>query len=183
MSMKIYFAGDHAGFEMKKELMEFVRSLGHEVEDMGPFSYDAGDDYPDYVLPMARRVAETSPTSLRSAPSSRRELIYSPLEGSTQHFSEKCWGRDVEVRGIIIGGSGQGEAMCANRFNGVRAAVYYGGDVEVVKKSREHNNANILSLGARFVSEEDAKTAVKFFLETQFSGEERHIRRIQKLDQ
>lgn len=146
--MKIFFAGDHAGFELKQKLIEFVRLLGYEVEDLGPFSYDAGDDYPDYVVPAARAV-----------------------------------GNDPErSRGVVIGGSGQGEAMCANRIRGVRAAVYYGGSLEVVKKTREHNNANILSLGARFMNEEEAKLAVKLWLETPFSGEDRHVMRLAKID-
>lgn len=84
--------------------------------------------------------------------------------------------------GIVLGGSGQGEAMCANRFPNVRTTVYYGGTTEVLKISRIDNNANILSLGARFISLEEAKTAVKTWLETEFTGQDRHIRRIQKLD-
>ena len=87
---------------------------------------------------------------------------------------------DPNSRGIILGGSGQGEAMCANRFKGVRATAYYGGNLEIVKVSREHNDANILSLGARFVSEDEAKNAVKIFLETEFSKDERHARRLSK---
>ena len=83
---------------------------------------------------------------------------------------------------IVIGKSGQGEAIVANRYVGVRAAVYYGGDVSVVSLSREHNDANILSLGAGFLSLEEAKEAVKIFLETSFSGDERHIRRIEKIE-
>lgn len=91
-----------------------------------------------------------------------------------------------EARGIVLGGSGQGEAMCANRFKNVRAMTYYApsrGEVSIVKDSRSHNNSNILSLGARFLSEEEALTAVKDWLETPFSGDERHVRRIAKLDQ
>lgn len=84
--------------------------------------------------------------------------------------------------GIIIGGSGQGEAIVANRMQGIRAAVYYGGPEEIIKLSKEHNNANIFSLGGRFLNAEQAQKAVKLWLETGFSGEERHQRRIEKID-
>ena len=89
---------------------------------------------------------------------------------------------DKEAFGIGIGGSGQGEAMALNRTPGVRAAEYYGGATDVIKISREHNNANILSIGARFVSQEEAKDAVILWLMTPFSGEERHARRIAELN-
>lgn len=87
-----------------------------------------------------------------------------------------------EDKGIIFGGSGQGEAMSANRFPNVRATVYYGGTEKIILVSREHNNANILSIGARFVSNEQAKEMIRLWLETEFTGEERHIRRINKID-
>jgi ribose 5-phosphate isomerase B len=84
--------------------------------------------------------------------------------------------------GVVLGGTGTGEAIEANRLFGVRAAVYYGGPEEIIKLAREHNDANILSLGARFISEDEAKRAVDLFLDTKFSGDERHKRRILKLD-
>ena len=143
--MKIYFASDHAGFELKNELVEYVRALGYEVEDMGARVFDKDDDYPDFITPLAKRVAE-----------------------------------DAGSFGIIIGYSGQGEAMAANRIPSIRAAVFDGGDSEILTLAREHNDANILSLGAHFVGNDDAKNAVKLFLETSFSGEERHLRRLAK---
>lgn len=82
-------------------------------------------------------------------------------------------------RGIILGKSGQGEAMCANRIEGVRAVVWYGGNEEILTLSRMHNDANILSLGADFVGE-DVLERVKLWLETPFSENERHVRRISK---
>lgn len=86
------------------------------------------------------------------------------------------------VKGIVLGGSGQGEAIAANRHKGIRASVYYGGSLDIIRLAREHNDANILSLGARFLSESEAEEAVKLWLETSFSKEERHARRIAKLD-
>lgn len=87
-----------------------------------------------------------------------------------------------ENRGIIFGKSGQGEAAAANRFAGVRAAVYYGGPEEIVILSRQHNDANILSLGAHFLNTKQALAAIKLWLDTDFSTGGRHLRRIKKID-
>ena len=85
-------------------------------------------------------------------------------------------------RAIVLGGSGQGEGIVVNKFLNVRSTVYYGGNLEIVKLSREHNDANVLSLGARFLSLNEAKEAIKLWLETQFSKEERHRRRVAKIE-
>lgn len=89
---------------------------------------------------------------------------------------------NIDAKGIVIGGSGEGEAIATDRFPHVRTAVWYGGNKEPLILSREHNDANILSLGARMIGEDEALEAVKLWLETPFSGDERHIRRIAKLD-
>lgn len=153
--MKIFVGGDHAGFGLKEQVINFLNELGHEVIDKGAKEYNEFDDYPDFVIPVAREVSL----------------------------------HPNEVRGIIIGGSGQGEAIAANKFKYVRAALYYGPatslvqePVSIVKLSREHNNSNLLSLGARFIGEEEMKVAVKEWLDTPFTGEERHVRRINKVD-
>ena len=146
--MIIYLASDHAGFELKEKIKEFLVQNRYEVKDMGPVTFDPADDYPDFIKPAAAAVAEDPENS----------------------------------RAIIMGASGQGEAMVANRLKGIRAAVFYGGLDEIIKLSREHNDANVLSLGARFVSLEGALAAVKLWLDTPFSNAERHARRIKKID-
>ena len=146
--MIIYLGTDHAGFELKEAIKEFLIKKDYEVKDFGAFSYNEKDDYPDFIHPVAAAVCD------------------------------KC---KVD-RGIILGGSGQGEAMIANRYHGVRAAVYYGGPLDIIKLSREHNDANVLSLGARFLNKEEALKAVELWLNTSFSEEERHKRRIGKID-
>jgi ribose 5-phosphate isomerase B len=146
--MKIVIATDHAGFELKNILVEYLKSKDYDVEDLGAHTLNSEDDYPKMVLPVAMKVLE-NPT---------------------------------EVRGIVFGASGNGEAMVCNRIPEVRAAVYYGGNLDIVRLSREHNNANILSLGARFINADQMKEAVDLWLTTAFSGEERHARRIEQID-
>lgn len=160
--MKIYLASDHAGFSLKQALLAHIPMFGtYEVEDMGAFEINEDDDYPDYVTPCAKRVASESST-----------------------------------RGIVIGGSGQGEAMAANRIEGARAAIFYGlvhapggldreGNVskdayDIVRLARKHNDANILSLGARFISGDEALEAVRLFLSEPFDTDPRHARRLGK---
>ena len=87
-----------------------------------------------------------------------------------------------EDRGIIFGGSGQGEAIVANKFPGVRAVVFYGSEPDIIPLSREHNNANILSIGARFIEEKELLPLIHKWLEIKFPGDERHIRRIKKIE-
>ncbi|MDO8564771.1 MAG: RpiB/LacA/LacB family sugar-phosphate isomerase [bacterium] len=156
--MKVYFAGDHAGFEMKQELMEFVRGLGHEVEDMGPLEPKSGDDYSDYVIPLAKKVAKGAPFAAKGVP--------------------------FGVRGIVVAGSGQGEIIAMNRIKGARGALLAPGPqmVPLIIASRDHNDSNIFSIGARFCTLEEAKKAITVWLETPFSNAERHIRRLQKND-
>lgn len=156
--MHVYIASDHAGFKLKSILVPFLEAEGYHAHDCGPSTFNVEDDYPDYIMPMVRRVVE-----------------------------------DERSVGVAIGASGQGEAMAANRISGARAAVYYGearGEqtdaggtiLNLLQSTRAHNNANVLCLGARFISEQDAKHAVQLWLSTPFSGEVRHARRIAKLD-
>lgn len=145
--MKIFISSDHAGFELKKFLVERLSLGGHEVKYLGAKDFNPEDDYPDFISLVAK------------------EISHNP----------------GNARGIVIGGSGQGEAMCANKFYGVRAAVYYGSNMDIVRLSREHNDANVLSLGARFIPPADALNAVNIWLATPFSGDERHKRRILKM--
>ena len=84
---------------------------------------------------------------------------------------------------VIFGGSGVGEAIVANRFRHVRAVVYAGGPLDVIKVSREHNDTNVLSIGARFVAANEARQAVDLFLSTAFSHDERHAERVIQIDE
>lgn len=149
--MEIYIAADHAGFALKEEIKRHLTGRNVSVQDFGAASLDPDDDYPDFVIPLAKEVA------LRRAQGDR------------------------SVFGIILGGSGQAEAIAANKVRGVRAALYYGGPMDIVRLSRQHNDANILSLGARFITKEEAIYAVTLWLETEFDGG-RHERRLKKIE-
>ncbi len=95
----------------------------------------------------------------------------------------KAVSEDPDIsRGILFGGSGQGEAMLANRFPHVRAVVFYGGPMEIISLSRKHNDSNILSLGARFVSETEAHAAIDLWLDTKFE-KGRHEIRVKEIDE
>ncbi len=160
MKPTVYFATDHAGFALKEVLVSYVRDvLVYPVVDCGARVLNEDDDYPDFI-------------GLAAAQVSKR-----PSD-----------------RAIILGASGQGEAMAANRFPNVRAAVFYGQPASVqvdasaqsltlLESTRMHNDANVLSLGARFIDSEMAKEVVARWLITSFGGDERHVRRIKKLEQ
>ena len=143
----IYIASDHAGFELKKQILEHLKKTDQEVQDCGPLVLDPADDYPDFVIPCAQKVAQ-NPGSM----------------------------------GIILGRSGNGEAMAANKVKGIRAALFYGTHEEIVRLAREHNNANVLSLGAQFLTIDQVKRAIDLFIETKFEGG-RHQRRVDKISQ
>jgi ribose 5-phosphate isomerase B len=139
--VRVYLGSDHAGFELKSVLADWLRLAGHEAVDCGPASYHEDDDYPPYVMRAAASVV-ADPGSL----------------------------------GIVIGGSGNGEQIAANKIHGIRAALAW--SEETAQLARLHNDANVLSLGARMHPVEDAISFTRVFLETPFSGEARHARRI-----
>ena len=161
--MKVYLATDHTGLELKEKIKSHLTQKGYEVEDCGAYEYDKDDDYPDFISKAAAGVSKDPENS----------------------------------RGIIFGGSGQGEAMVANKFKGVRCAVFYtpavpvhAADItgrmstdpfEMLRLTREHNGANILSIGFRFLKEEDTFKAVEAWLNTPDPKDERHIRRVDKI--
>ena len=145
--MKVVLASDHAGFEYKKELLEYLEGQGVETIDVGAHSLNENDDYPEFIANAAKEVSAHPSNTIA----------------------------------VVLGGSGQGEAIVANRFKEVRAAVYNSHNPELITLAREHNDANVLSLGARFITIDQAKEAVKLFLATPFSEDERHERRIKQI--
>jgi ribose 5-phosphate isomerase B len=139
--MRVYLGSDHAGFELKADLVGRLREQGHDVHDVGPEKLDPEDDYPPYCLNTAARVV-ADPGSL----------------------------------GVVVGGSGNGEQIAANKVAGVRAALAW--NQETARLARQHNDANVVALGARMHSREEAWLIVSTFVGTAFSGEDRHARRI-----
>ncbi|MBV8807844.1 MAG: ribose 5-phosphate isomerase B [Acidobacteriaceae bacterium] len=142
--MKISIGADHAGYEMKQQLIEFVEKLGHTVNDVGTFAPDKPDDYPDY----AKLVAE----EVRSGKADR---------------------------GILVCGSGVGVSVAANKFKGIRAGLCH--DHYSAHQGVEHDNMNVLVLGARIIGPMMAQDSAEAFLKATFSGEERHVRRLNKV--
>jgi ribose 5-phosphate isomerase B len=142
--VRVYLGSDHAGFELKSALIEWLSGAGHEPVDCGPPAYRDGDDYPVYVMRAAQGVM-SDPGSL----------------------------------GIVIGGSGNGEQIAANKIPGIRAALAW--TEETARLARQHNDANVLSLGAREYPVADAVGFARVFVQTPFSGAARHARRIQMI--
>jgi len=139
--LQVYLASDHAGFVLKKLLIEKIIKLGFEPIDLGCDSSEKSVDYPDYAQKLCKKI-----TKINS--------------------------------GILICGSGIGISIAANRFKNIRAALCH--DVKSAKSSRAHNDANVLCLGARVISNKMALAIVKAFFSTEFEGE-RHAARIKKL--
>ena len=142
-SMKIALASDHAGYEYKSAIAEWLADRGHETTDFGTSS-SAPVDYPDFIRPAAEAVA-----------------------------------RGECERGIVLGGSGNGEAMTANKVRGVRCALCW--SEETARLSRQHNDANVLSLGQRMISRDLALRIVEIWLSTAFEGG-RHVARVRKIE-
>ena len=139
--MRLHIGSDHAGLELKNELLAHLVNTGHDVTDHGPYEYDALDDYPDFCIPAAQAVA-----------------------------------KDTNSLGIVIGGSGNGEQIAANKVAGIRAVLAW--SIETAKLGKEHNNANVVAIGGRMHSIDDCKAIIDAFIATPFSNDERHVRRI-----
>jgi ribose 5-phosphate isomerase B len=139
--MRVYLGSDHAGFELKQDLVRRLSAADHDVFDVGANTYDPEDDYPAFCIDAATHVV-AYPGSL----------------------------------GVVIGGSGNGEQIAANKVIGVRAALAWNEDT--ARLAREHNDANVLAIGARMHTLDAAEAIIAVFLRTAFSGAPRHARRI-----
>lgn len=142
LSMPLAIGSDHAGFEYKQMLVEFLKEKGYKVEDFGTHSPDSVD-YPDFAHPVADSVEKGD-----------------------------AWA------GILVCGSANGVAITANKHQGIRAAIAWLD--EIARLARQHNNANIICVPARFISEELARNIVETFLTTDFEGG-RHANRVGKI--
>lgn len=157
--MKIFLGSDHAGVELKSQIVRELRNpqwlseVTREVHDLGPQSMDSVD-YPDFA-----------------------DLVAKKIHGFSLVQDDSVQSMPTEV-GILICGSGQGMAMRANKHPHIRAALCW--TPEVARLSREHNDANILCLGSRLVSPEECLQIVQLFLTTPFAGG-RHARRVAKV--
>jgi ribose 5-phosphate isomerase B len=144
--VRVHIGSDHAGFELKSHIIGHLTSLGHDVVDVGPATYNAGDDYPPYCIATGLAVL-ADPGSL----------------------------------GVVIGGSGNGEQIAANKVPGIRAALAW--NLDTAKLARQHNNAQVVAIGARQHSVEDAMALAEAFIAEPFSEDPRHERRIAILDE
>lgn len=141
--MKIVLASDHAGFALKKNLVQWLQNCGYEITDLGPFSEDSVD-YPDYGHLLATEIEKANAEA-----------------------------------GILMCGSGNGVCMTANKHANVRAALAW--KPEIAALARQHNNANVLCLPARFLTESEAKDIVAAYLNSTFEGG-RHEKRVDKIE-
>jgi RpiB/LacA/LacB family sugar-phosphate isomerase len=142
--MRVVLGSDHAGFEMKQNLLAFVRDLGYQVLDVGPHSPDPVD-YPDYAEAVGMAIVNNEAD-----------------------------------RGIMICGSGVGASVAINRIPGIRAATCH--DCYSAHQGVEHDNMNVLVLGSRIIADRLACDLVRLFLSAQFSNEERHLKRLVKVE-
>jgi len=142
--MRVHIGTDHAGFELKDQLVQRLEERGHDVVDHGAPAYDAADDYPSYCLRTAEAVVA-----------------------------------DRGSLGVVLGGSGNGEQISANKVRGVRAALAW--NEETARLAREHNDANVVGVGARMHTPDEALRIVEAFIDTPFSGDERHLRRLEMI--
>lgn len=152
--MNIILAADHAGFELKEQIRLWLSEQGYSVEDCGAYTFDAADDYPIYM----HRAAEK---------------LYDAVHNHNTEPLQSC--------AIVLGGSGTGEAIVMNRYRGIRAVVYNGQDVDIVRLARSHNDANVLSIGARFVRIEQVFSAIGVFMDTAFEAG-RHQSRVRSIE-
>lgn len=180
--MKISIASDHAGFELKAFLVAALEERGHEVHDHGAHEFSPDDDFPIYIAKVAEEISKHEESIFNGARTSH--TVHGEPRSHHPH--------DRDMVGIVIGGSGQGEAMAANKFPHVRAAVVYGGRAAggsaqlietIAKLSRQHNDSNVLSFGARFIDPEEALKVAEIWLATPFLADPKYERRNDEIEE